>query len=157
MKKLSFDDLSSLSVQAQRSPRRRMNQNLHTEPSDPIQRFANAMEPETYIRPHRHRNSWELLTALRGRFVVLIFDADGTVLDRAVLGEGDSVIEAPTAAWHALLSLDTGGIIFEVKHGPYLPIMEEDFASWAPAADDERHKELMRWFRHAEVGQRPPV
>jgi cupin fold WbuC family metalloprotein len=156
MNKLDFDRLSSLSAAAQQSPRKRMNHNIHTELSDPIQRLAIAMEPDTYIRPHRHLQSWELLTSLRGRFVVLAFDDDGVVIDRAVLGEAASVTETPVAGWHAVLSLDTGGVIFEVKHGPYVPFKEEDFAPWSPSADDDNHQALMRWLHDAEVGQRWP-
>jgi cupin fold WbuC family metalloprotein len=156
MKKLSFDQMTSLSIEAQDSPRQRMNYNLHAELTDPIQRLAIAMEPETYIRPHRHLQTWELLTSLRGRFVVLTFDDAGVVIDRAVLGEGVSVTETPVAGWHAVLSLDTGAVIFEVKHGPYTPFKEEDFAPWSPAADDEHHKSLMSWYRDAAIGQRWP-
>lgn len=156
MKTVSIDDLSSLSSQAEQSPRKRMNHNLHSDLSDPIQRLAIAMEPDTYIRPHRHLKTWEILIPLRGRFIVLTFDDDGVVIDRAVLGEGASVVEIPVATWHAVLSLDTDGVIFEVKHGPYAPFKEEDFASWSPSADDDAHKELMLWFRAAEVGQRWP-
>ena len=71
MNKLSFDRLSALSTEAKQSPRNRMNHNIHTDLTDPIQRLAIAMEPETYIRPHRHLQTWELLTALRGRFVTV--------------------------------------------------------------------------------------
>lgn len=156
MKKLSYEQLSGLSNEAQISPRKRMNHNFHAELSDPIQRLAIAMEPETYIRPHRHGGSWELLTSLRGRFVVLTFDDTGTVIDRSVLGEGISVIETSTACWHAVLSLDTGGVIFEVKHGPYVPFREDDFAPWSPPADDDATHVLMDWYREAEIGQRWP-
>ncbi|KJN32740.1 hypothetical protein SS37_00040 [Enterobacter sichuanensis] len=34
--------------------------------------------------------------------------------------------------WHAVLSLDKGGVIFEVKHGGYQPVAGPDFAPWAP-------------------------
>ncbi|MGD9841842.1 MAG: WbuC family cupin fold metalloprotein [Steroidobacteraceae bacterium] len=156
MNKLSLSRLASLSDEAQQSPRKRMNHNIHAELADPIQRLAIAMEPETYIRPHRHLQTWELLTALKGRFVVLTFDGAGTVTDRAILGESTSVNEVPIAGWHAVLSLDTGGVIFEVKHGPYAPFREEDFAPWSPAADDDNHEALMRWYRNAEIGQRWP-
>jgi cupin fold WbuC family metalloprotein len=156
MNQLTFDRLSRLSNEAQLSPRKRMNHNIHADLSDPVQRLAIAMEPDTYIRPHRHLQSWELLTSLRGRFVVLNFDDAGTVIDRAVLGEGVSVIEAPAACWHAVLSLDGGGVIFEVKRGPYIPFREEDFAPWSPAADDANHRALMAWYRHAAPGQRWP-
>lgn len=130
-----------------------MNRNFHTELTDPIQRLAIAMEPETYIRPHHHLQTWELLTPLRGRFIVLTFNDGGVVTDRAVLGECDSVIEMPGACWHAVLSLDKGGVIFEVKNGPYAAFREEDFAAWSPGADDKQHRELMNWYGTAEPGQ----
>ncbi len=55
----------------QRSPRLRAHRNFHPELTDPVQRLAIAMEPGTYIRPHRHPHTFELLLALSGRFVVL--------------------------------------------------------------------------------------
>ena len=60
---------------------------------------------------------------------------------------------------HRLLAgmrIDTGAVIFEVKHGPYMPFKEEDFAPWSPAADDDNYKALMSWYRNAEIGQRWP-
>lgn len=155
MNKISYDHLCRLGLEAQRSPRKRMNSNLHSELSDPIQRLAIAMEPDTYIRPHRHEQTWELLTPLRGRFVVLTFDDTGTVTDRAILGEDISVIEIPAACWHAVLSLDTGGVILEVKHGPYAPLREEDFAVWSPTPSDENCDSIMAWYRNVRIGQRP--
>ncbi|MBJ6751327.1 WbuC family cupin fold metalloprotein [Geomonas anaerohicana] len=154
MKTIDHDDLDSLSAEARQSPRQRMNRNLHGELADPVQRLAIAMEPGTYIRPHHHRQTWEILTPLRGRFVVLSFDDSGVVVGRAVLGEDTCVVEIPVGGWHAVLSLDEGGVIFEVKCGPYAPFKEEDFASWSPAAEDQAHGELMRWFAHARVGER---
>ena len=156
MNQLSYAQLTALSQQAENSPRRRMNHNLHAELSDPIQRLAIAMEPDTYIRPHHHRHSWELLTALRGRFVVLNFDAAGMVTGRAVLGDDASVIETPLAGWHAVLSLDPGAVIFEVKRGPYAPFGEDDFAPWSPSADSAASRVLMAWYAAAAVGQRWP-
>lgn len=156
MKQLSQTQLDALSRQAFASPRRRSNHNLHGELDDPIQRLAIAMEPDTYIRPHHHRQTWELLTPLRGRFVVLNFDADGVVTDRVVLGEGASVIETPQAGWHGVLSLDPGGVIFEVKHGPYRPFTEADFAPWSPSADTDGSRRLMAWYATASVGERWP-
>jgi len=154
VKQISHAQLAGLSQQARTSPRQRMNHNLHAELSDPIQRLAIAMEPDTYIRPHQHSRTWEMLTALCGRFVVLNFDADGVVIDRTVLGEDAVVVETPIACSHAVLSLDPGGVIFEVKHGPYVPFKEEDFASWSPAADTEASRSLMAWYATAAVGQR---
>lgn len=156
MNKITSEDLNSLAAQAKASPRLRMNRNVHADLTDPIQRLAIAMEPGTYIRPHRHEHTWELLTALKGRFVVLTFDDQGVVIDRAVLGDTESVTETPQAGWHAVLSLDEGGVIFEVKHGPYAPFEDKDFAPWSPKAEEPVHQDLMHWYKTAELGQQWP-
>lgn len=88
MNKLTFVQLTELSHRAKHDSRRRMNHNLHPELADPIQRLAIAMEPETYVRPHRHAQTWELLTALRGRFLVLTFDAEGGGSRSLCIGRG---------------------------------------------------------------------
>ena len=86
MKQITLTALDALVQQAKASPRRRANLNVHTRLDDPIQRLAIAMEPDTYVRPHRHPETWELLYPLTGRFAVLQFDATGTLSARAVLG-----------------------------------------------------------------------
>ncbi len=151
MKKLTVTDLTSLALQAVQSPRLRANSNLHSELSDLIQRLAIAMEPDTLILPHRHPHTWEVLTALRGRFTVLLFDDAGVVIERAVLGVDTSVVEIPKGGWHAVLSLDVGAVIFEVKHGPYAPIAEADVAAWGKG---RTASELNAWYAVAQVGER---
>lgn len=154
MKQLTDAMLDALTLQAQQSPRRRANLNLHEDLSDPVQRLAIAMEPDTYVRPHRHPHTWEMLFPLRGRFVVLHFDEAGVVVGRAVLGEDCRVIENPAGRWHAVLSLDSGGIIFEVKQGPYAPVAESDYAPWSPAGESAAAGELNAWYAAAQVGDK---
>ncbi len=151
LKKLTTTNLASLTWQAQQSPRLRANTNLHEELTDPIQRLAIAMEPDTLILPHRHPHTWEVLTALRGRFTVLVFDDAGKVIEHAVLGEDASVVEIPAGGWHAVLSRDVGAVIFEVKHGPYTPITEQDIAAWSKG---RAAAELNAWYAVAQVGDR---
>jgi len=157
LKQITPAQLRDLGLAAQQSLRRRANLNLHSELADPIQRLAIAMEPATYVRPHRHPHTWELLFPLCGRFIVLHFDERGTVTERTVLGEDSSVVENPAGAWHAVLSLDPGAVIFEVKHGPYQPMGEADYAPWSPAADDAAAAELNDWYAQARIGERWPA
>jgi cupin fold WbuC family metalloprotein len=152
MKQITFSDLQKQSEQAANSPRLRAHRNLHTELSDPVQRLAIAMEPGTYVRPHRHPHTFELLTSLSGRFLVLNFDDNGNVTHRVVLGEDCKVLETEAGTWHAVLSLDKGGVIFEVKHGAYRPVAEQDMAPWAPAENEPGTAELMKWYALAQVG-----
>jgi len=154
LKQITTAMLDELGRQAQASPRSRANLNLHPRLDDPIQRLAIAMEPGTYVRPHRHPHTWELLYPLAGRFMVLHFDEDGTLSARAQLGADTRLIELPASTWHAVLSLDHGAVIFEVKHGPYQPIVEADFAPWSPAAETPQAAALLAWYAKAQVGER---
>ncbi|MFY9329998.1 MAG: WbuC family cupin fold metalloprotein [Georgfuchsia sp.] len=146
--------LDALVLQAQQSPRRRANLNLHDTLDAPVQRLAIAMEPDTVVMPHRHPQTFELLYPLRGRFLVLHFDAVGTVKQREVLGEDCAVIENLPGAWHAVLSLDTGGVIFEVKQGPYVAVAEADTAPWSRTASPAEAQALLAWYGQARIGER---
>lgn len=154
MKKITCSNLIQLSSVATQSSRLRSNMNLHAELSDPVQRLAIAMEPGTYIRPHRHPHTFEVLLPLRGRFVVLNFDNEGRVTQRAVLGEECVALEMPANVWHAVLSLDKQGVIFEVKQGGYQPVAEEDFMTWAPAEGQAGTESVINWYAKALLGDR---
>lgn len=156
MKQNTLSDMQQQSEAAASAPRLRAHRNFHPELSDPIQRLAIAMEPGTYIRPHRHPQTWELLTPLRGRFVVLQFNDDGVVTQRTLLGEETKVLEMPAFTWHAVLSVDAGGVVFEVKQGPYQALTEEDCMQWAPQEGGEGTEAVMRWYATAQVGDRYP-
>jgi cupin fold WbuC family metalloprotein len=150
MKQILASQLDELVTTAQASPRRRANLNLHQTLGDPVQRLAIAMEPDTLILPHRHRHTWELLLPLRGRFVVLTFDDAGVLAGRTVLGAATELIEMPAGQWHGVLSLDSGGVIFEVKQGPYAPIEAADVAPWL--AGDPSPQSLLDWYAAAKPG-----
>lgn len=152
MKTITLSDMHQQSDAAAKSPRLRAHRNLHPELSDPVQRLAIAMEPGTYVRPHRHPHTFELLFALSGRFLVLNFDDHGKVTHRVVLGEDCKVVEMDAGTWHSVLSLDKGGVIFEVKHGGYQPVAAEDFAAWSPAEGEPGTAELLRWSAMAQIG-----
>ncbi|RTL54929.1 MAG: cupin fold metalloprotein, WbuC family [Rhodocyclaceae bacterium] len=154
MKQLNPVLLDDLVCQAQASPRRRANFNLHEDLADPVQRLAIAMEPDTLVQVHRHPQTFELLYPLRGRFVVLHFDDAGVVIGRTVLGTDCQVQENPAGQWHAVLSLDSGGVIFEVKHGPYVPVGEGDTAPWCLTRNAAETADLLAWYGKAQVGER---
>lgn len=115
MKQITFDDLKQQSSAAASAPRLRAHRNFHPELSDPVQRLAIAMEPGTYIRPHRHPHTFELLLPLSGRFVILNFDEQGVVTRRVVLGEECVALEMDAGTWHSVLSLDHGGVILKLN------------------------------------------
>jgi cupin fold WbuC family metalloprotein len=160
MKRLTADILAALRAAAAASPRRRKNFNLHASSDDPIQRLCNAFEPGTYVRPHRHgADVWELFLVLGGRAVALTFDDHGTVTARTELQPGGEVqaVELPPGAWHSIVSLAPGTVLFEVKPGPYRPTGENDFAAWAPPEGAAVSGAFVEWMARAAIGARPPA
>ncbi|PJB05525.1 MAG: cupin fold metalloprotein, WbuC family, partial [Hydrogenophilales bacterium CG_4_9_14_3_um_filter_59_35] len=99
MKRIDKILLTTLSTQAAASPRKRAHHNLHPQLDDKVQRLCIAMEPGTYVRPHRHNQpeTWEILLILSGAVALLIFDDSGRVLERIELAAGGEVtaVEIP--------------------------------------------------------------
>lgn len=141
MIRINEDFVNQTSEEAKLSPRLRMNFNFHPRLEDPISRMLNAMEPGTYIQPHKHEDPdrFEVFLALRGRFVVFTFDDDGKIANHFILDarEGNYGVEIPAKVYHSLISLETGSVAYEIKEGPYLPATAKNFAPWAPNEGDE--------------------
>jgi len=151
-------DLDALSTAAAASARLRRNLNIHPALEDPVQRLLIAFEPGTYVRPHRHLRvpKWELMTRLTGHAALLSFDDDGVVQDRIDLDATTPLVEIPVGTWHALVSLEPGTVLLEIKAGPYAPATPEDFADWSPPEGSEDARAVEVWFRNAHTGERLP-
>jgi cupin fold WbuC family metalloprotein len=119
--------LDSLSAQAKASPRLRMNYNFHQSLDEKCHRFLNALEPGTVMAVHHHPTKDETFVVLRGKVAVRIYNDDGTLRERVVLGPGEGRIglNVPKGVWHTLDCLETGTVLFESKEGPFVPHEEE--------------------------------
>jgi cupin fold WbuC family metalloprotein len=140
MKVFSSGYLNELTAQAQYSPRQRYHRNIHESYSDPCQRLFNAIEPNSYIRPHRHAIDPrdELLIAIRGVMALVTFNEKGRVTKVVRFGadrndEGLAIgIEISANTWHTVLALEQGCVLLEIKAGPFDPNRPKDLAPWAP-------------------------
>lgn len=137
MIKINLSQIQQLSDDAQLSPRRRKNYNFHKEDAALLQRMLNAMEPDTYIQPHKHENpdKVEAFFVLRGTILLVEFTDDGKISDYCVLNplKGNFGGEVAPRTWHTLICLEKGSVAYEVKDGPYDPTIDKQFAPWAPA------------------------
>ncbi len=128
--------LNRLSEEAKISPRLRKNQNFHYGPDDTLQRMLNAIEPGSYIRPHKHENpdKREAFFALRGKIIILEFSSNGEITDHNILDsrKGNYGVEVAARTWHSMIALEEGSVAYEVKDGPYDPSNDKVFAPWAP-------------------------
>jgi cupin fold WbuC family metalloprotein len=125
-------------VEASRvSPRRRILLPFHKSEAEPLHRMLNVIQPDSYVRPHRHLEppKAEAWVVLRGAVAFFTFEEDGRVRDCLSLeagGEHFGVDLAP-GIFHGLVALVPDTVIYEVKNGPYAPASDKAFPSWAPA------------------------
>jgi len=140
MKLVTTDLLRQVSEQARSAPRLRMNHNIHPSNDSRCHRLLNAIEPGSYIRPHRHLDPEkdEAFILMSGRLGIIIFSDDGAVAEAVTLSRDTGIlaVDIPHGAFHTALSLETGTVFYEAKAGPYLPLAEAEKAFWAPAEDD---------------------
>ena len=136
MRIIDHKALDRLTAEAQNNPRRRKNLNIHPSDDHCCHRLFNAVEPDSYIRPHRHPDpvKAETFVIIRGRLGIIVFDSDGAVVEKVLLTPGGETIavDVPPGTFHTAVALSPGTIFFESKAGPYLPLTEKDFAAWAP-------------------------
>ena len=142
IKVFSVEYLDDLTHQAAGAPRRRQHRNIHTDYTDPCQRLFNAIEPDSYLRPHRHGPSQgaETMIAVRGLLALVVFDDEGGIEQVQRFGAGAHAgnpeiaigTEIPPGKWHNVVALETGSVILEIKAGPFEPSSPKFPAPWAP-------------------------
>lgn len=120
--------LDSISGQARNNERLRMNFNFHTSPEAKSQRLLNAIEMDSVIPIHRHKNTAETYILLRGKIRVKFYNENGDITELFDLDPtiGNYGIDIPQGQWHRLEVLAPDSVIFEVKDGPYTPLSAED-------------------------------
>lgn len=137
---ITNDTLSQLSQSAKENSRLRKNLNFHSRNEAHCHRLLNALEPGTYIPPHRHQDMEkdETIVILKGRFGVLIFDEVGAVTEQFIIAESGTNlgVTIPAGVFHSMVSLESGSVFFESKAGPYAALTDAEKASWAPSEGD---------------------
>lgn len=140
MKLVTNDLLQQVSAAARTNPRLRKNHNLHPRDESRCHRLLNAIEPASYIRPHRHLDPEkdEAFILMQGRLGILLFSESGELVEKVVLNRETGILAAdiPNGVYHTAVSLEPGTVFYEAKAGPYLPLTPDEIAPWAPSDSD---------------------
>lgn len=151
MKVVTTELLCQVAEEARRSPRLRKNHNIHPADESRCHRLLNAIEPGSYIRPHRHLDPEkdEAFILMSGRLGIIVFGDDGSVAEQVELslGNGNLAADIPHGVYHTALSLESGTVFYETKAGPYLPLTDDEKAAWAPNDDDHAAAEYLEQLR----------
>ncbi len=156
MKELQYinsDLLATVTQQAQSSSRRRKNYNFHQE-NEALNRLLNAVEPDSYVCPHRHATppKDECILLLQGKGAAIVFEETGDLKQIYLLDpdQGKWGIDIPGGTFHTIIALKTSSVFYEVKLGPYVPTSDKEFASWAPREGDPEVPSYLKSL-HQEV------
>jgi cupin fold WbuC family metalloprotein len=118
------------------SPRGRVILPFHERASDPLHRMFNAVQPGSYVRPHRHLDppKAEAWVLLRGAVAFFTFEPDGSARDCLHIAAGSDVfgVDLAPGVYHSFIALEPDTLIYEVKPGPYAPSNDKTFPDWAP-------------------------
>ena len=136
---------------AREGARLRKNANFHPADDFPAHRLINAMQPGSYVRPHRHLDPSkdETIVVLQGRFGYLSFDDKGHIAEAIELAPGGPVlgIDIPHGTVHTILALEPDSVFFEAKAGPFVPLSDAEIASWSPAEGSDEAQQLWHTWR----------
>jgi cupin fold WbuC family metalloprotein len=146
--------------QSRIAPRGRMVAPLHRSLADPVHRMLNAIQPGSYVRPHRHLNppKPEAWIVLRGRLLFVTFHDDGAIERHLVLeayAERFGVDLVP-GRYHTVVALVPDTVIYEVKSGPYEAMTDKSFAPWAPEEGTPEAETYLSTLL-TQCGQEPAV
>lgn len=140
MKKINKQLLSDMNQKSRLAHRRRAHYTFHKSDDDSLQRMLNAIQPGTYLQPHKHENpdKREVFLVLTGKFLVVEFDENGKISDHMILDADGHQYAAEIAqrTHHTIICLAPDSIAYEIKDGPYSSIDDKNFASWAPKEGD---------------------
>ena len=136
MKVVDSQLLQQVSEQARISSRLRKNHNFHPSDNSRSHRLLNAIEPHSYIPPHRHLDQEKdaAFILLSGTLGIITFDDNGAIGEKVLLSAetGNLAVDIPHGVFHTALALTSGTVFYEAKAGPYQPLSEEEKACWAP-------------------------
>lgn len=133
---LTTDLLQEVVKASRKSPRRRMIFPFHKKEHATLHRMLNAIQPDSYVQPHRHLDppKAESIVVLKGSIKCFIFDESGGIQEIFVLTEGSAQfgIDVEPGVFHTFVALEPDTVVFEVKPGPYVQASDKDFATWSP-------------------------
>lgn len=135
-----------------------MVQPFHRSDSATLQRMFNAVQPDSYIPPHRHLDppKAECWIVLRGALAFFTFDAQGKISDCLEIRAGGDVfgVDLEPGVYHTFFALEPDTVVYEVKDGPYSAANDKAFADWAPREGSPEASHYLAQLQRHFAGRR---
>lgn len=137
IKKITSKEVEAEIINAGTLQRRRSPILLNNSFDEVPQMFVNCLAKNTYIRPHKHPNSYQIeyFSIIYGEGMVVLFDDEGVVIDKFTLSHGNIVlVKIPCNIYHTVLT-NTGCAFLEIRNHAYKRQIDKEFAGWSPPED----------------------
>ncbi|MCG3203773.1 MAG: hypothetical protein KCHDKBKB_00445 [Elusimicrobia bacterium] len=145
---IAEQDIEFLKKEAKRSPLGRARLCAHKSPSDSVHEMIIALDKNTYIRPHSHRNKSESYHVIQGKFDVVFFRGKGHISNVIPMGPKGSglnfFLRVEEGMVHTLVLRSKSVVFHETTEGPYDPHQSSLYASWAPENNQKVDIDLFR-------------
>jgi cupin fold WbuC family metalloprotein len=136
---IGSDDIETLRQAVRQTPKRRARINAHPGHDDALHEMIIAIEPASYIRPHRHPGKSEAFHIIEGEVDIVIFSDDGAIERIVPLGEkgGNRAFyyRMSEPRFHTLVIRSDLLIVHEITNGPFAP-EGTIYAAFAPGEGD---------------------
>jgi cupin fold WbuC family metalloprotein len=136
---IGSDDIEVLRQAIRKTPKRRVRINAHPASTDELHEMIIAIEPGSYIRPHKHPGKSEAFHIIEGQVDIVVFSEEGNI-ERIVslAAKGDRhpfYYRMSIAHFHTLIIRSDLLVVHEITNGPFLPTGTV-YAAFAPEEDD---------------------
>ena len=133
------DDIAVLRLAVTQTTKRRARINAHPDSDDQLHEMIIAIEPGSYIRPHKHPGKSEAFHIIEGAVDIVVFDEAGDIARVVSLAaQGGSTpfyYRMSEPHFHTLIIRSDLLIVHEITNGPFRP-EGTVFAAFAPEEGD---------------------
>ncbi len=105
---------------------------MHNDPDAVFHNMIVLEHADKYYRPHQHPSKGETFHIIEGSMAVIVFGAQGVVINASILRADENFIYRVDAnTCHAVMPISGIVVYHESKPGPFTP-HSDIFPSWAP-------------------------
>jgi cupin fold WbuC family metalloprotein len=144
---IGAEDIEVLRQAVRKTPKRRVRINAHPGSDDELHEMIIAIEPGSYIRPHKHPGKSEAFHIIEGQVDIVVFSEAGEV-ERIVSlaakgGRHPFYYRMSTPHFHTLIIRSDLLVVHEITNGPFLPT-GTIYAAFAPEEGDTASADIFQ-------------
>jgi cupin fold WbuC family metalloprotein len=144
---IGSEDIEVLRQAVGKTPKRRVRINAHPGSDDELHEMIIAIEPGSYIRPHKHPGKSEAFHIIEGQVDIVVFSEEGNIEQVVSLAANGSqhpfYYRMSTAHFHTLIIRSELLVVHEITNGPFLP-SGTIYAAFAPEEGDSANADVFQ-------------